>query len=241
MTATDSTTNHASAPQGHPATKAHRATGNAPGRPRKYPEGVKAHLKAVRAEKRAQQAAQAATVASASQSLAAQTPQTVQNSPRPLPPWLMTLQPYDTSEEVEKLIVEGDFELADLGTPCAHAKGLMSALLEHLTHKAAFEATGLKWSYLAIFCAWSDGFDRLYKRVLAKLDEKRVLVLKEAAYERAVKGNERGIYHDGRKIAVEYYPSDKMHELMLRGLDPATFGKVDGEGSQQAVQVNITL
>ena len=36
-------------------------------------------------------------------------------------------------------------------------------------------------------------------------------------------------------------PSDKMADLLLRGLDPATFGKVDSEGSQQAVQVNITL
>lgn len=221
-------TNDAASPSSPAKPQPHRATGKPTGRPRKYPEGVKAHLKALNAEKRAQQAA-----------IVAATPKAP--TVRPLPPWLMTVQPYDTSEEVEKLIVEGDFELADLGTPCAHAKGLMSALLEHLTHKAAFEATGLKWSYLAIFCAWSDGFDRLYKRVLAKLDEKRVLVLKEAAYERAVKGNERGIYHDGRKIAVEYYPSDKMHELMLRGLDPATFGKVDGDGSQQAVQVNITL
>jgi hypothetical protein len=32
-----------------------------------------------------------------------------------------------------------------------------------------------------------------------------------------------------------------MHELLLRGLDPATFGRASEEGNQQAVQVNITL
>lgn len=228
MTAQNHSTSPNSATQPQPATKSHRATGKPCGRPRKHPEGYKKHLQQVKALERAKQAA-----------IVAATPKLP--TVRPLPPWCQSVQPYPVNEEVEKMVISGGFDLADLGTPCAHAKGVLSALLEHLTHKAAFEVTGLKWSHLAIFCAWSSDFELLYKQVLLKLDEKRVLVLKEAAYERAVKGNERGVYHDGRKIAVEYYPSDKMHELLLRGLDPATFGKVDGEGNQQAVQVNITL
>jgi len=241
MTANNPSTSPASAPQPIPATKPHRATGNAPGRPRKHPEGYKAHLKAVRLANKAQQAAQAATVAPASQSLAAQAPQTVQNAPRPLPPYLQAVSPYPTSEEVTKLIVEGGFDLTELGTPCAHATGLLSALLELMTHKAAFEATGTRWSVLHMFCAWSSDFDRLYKVALRKLDEKRVQVLREAAFERAVTGAERGVWFNGVKVGAENVPSDKMTELMLRGLDPATFGKAGEDGNTQAVQVNITL
>ena len=211
------------------------------GRPRKYPEGVKAHLKALRAEKRAQQAAQLATVAASCQSLAAQAPQTVQNTPRPLPPYLQAVAPYPTSEEVEKMVVEGGFELTELGTPCAHATGLLSALLELLTHKAAFEATGTRWSVLHMFCAWSSDFERLYKAVLRKLDEKRVQVLRDEAFEWACSQKSKGVYHNGKRIDTEAVHSDKMHELMLRGLDPETFGKASEDGTSQAVQVNITL
>jgi len=232
MTATDTPTSPNSAPQPQPDTKSHRATGKPCGRPRKYPEGVKAHLKAVKAEKRAQQAATLAT-------LQASTP--VVPTVRPLPPSLINVAPYPTSEEVEKMVREGGFDLTELGQSCACATGLLSAILELLTHKAAFAATGLRWSILHLFCAWSSDFERLYRAALLKLDEKRVQVLREAAFERAVVGAERGVWFNGVKVGVENIQSDKMAELMLRGLDPSTFGKVDGEGNQQAVQVNITL
>ena len=218
-------TSHVNPTQPQPATKS-------PGRPRKHPEGCKAHLQAVKALNRANNAATLAT-------LQASTP--VAPTVRPLPPSLVGVSAYPVSVEVETMVMEGDFDLSELGQSYAHATGLLSAIIELLTHREAFEVTGLRWSTLHLFCAWSNDFDRLYRLVLRKLDEKRVQVLKEAAFDRAVKGNERGVYHDGKKIAVEYYPSDKMHELLLRGLDPATFGKVDNQCQQQAVQVNITL
>lgn len=232
MPAQNPSTSPASAPQPQPANNPHRATGKPCGRPRKYPEGVKAHLKAVKAEKRAQQAATLAT-------LQASTP--IAPTVRPLPPSLQAVSPYPTSEEVTKLIVDGGFDLTELGQSCACATGLLSAILELLTHKAAFKATGLRWSILHLFCAWSSDFERLYRVALVKLDEKRVQVLREAAFERAVVGAERGVWFNGVKVGVESVPSDKMNELMLRGLDPSTFGKASEDNQNQAVQVNITL
>ena len=232
MTAQNHSTSPASATQPQPDTKSHRATGKPCGRPRKYPEGVKAHIKAVRLANRAQQAATLAT-------LQASTP--IAPTVRPLPPSLQAVAPYPTSEEVQRLIVNGGFDLTELGQSCACATGLLSAILELLTHKAAFKATGLRWSILHLFCAWSSDFERLYRAALLKLDEKRVQVLREAAFERAVTGSERGVWFNGVKVGVENVPSDKMHELMLRGLDPETFGKAREDGQNQAVQVNITL
>jgi hypothetical protein len=81
----------------------------------------------------------------------------------------------------------------------------------------------------------------LYRAALLKLDNKRVQVLREAAFERAVVGAERGVWFNGVKVGAENIPSDKMAELMLRGLDPETFGKANEDNKSQAVQVNITL
>jgi len=139
------------------------------------------------------------------------------------------------------MVVEGGFDLTELGTSCAHATGLLSALLELMTHKAAFEATGTRWSVLHMFCAWCSDFDRLYRVALRKLDEKRVQVLRDEAFEWACSQKSKGVYHDGKRIDTEAVHSDKMHELLLRGLDPATFGKAGEDGNTQAVQVNITL
>lgn len=211
------------------------------GRPRKYPEGVKAHLKAVRLANRAQQAAQLATVAPASQSLTPATPQTVQKPPRPLPTYLQAVAPYPTSSLVEDEITGGGFDLTELGASCAHATGFLSALLECLTHNGAFDLCGFKWGVVANWEQLSPGFRDLYAVCLRKLDNLRVKVLKDAAFQRATVGTPRGIYWNGAKVAVEHYPSDKMHELLLRGLDPETFGKASEDGTSQAVQVNITL
>ena len=241
MTSENNDISHASASSPKP----HRSTGKPCGRPRKYPEGVKKHLKALNAEKRAQQATQASTVGPVSQSLTPSTPQNVVKPPaqtvRPLPNYLQAVSPYPTSEIVESEIVSGGFSLVDLGASCAHATGFLSALLEYLTHNVAFEVCGFRWGVVANWEQLSPGFRDLYAICLRKLDDLRVKVLKDAAFQRATVGSARGIYWNGAKVATEHYPSDKMTDLLLRGLDPATFGKVDGQGQQQAVQVNITL
>lgn len=43
------------------------------------------------------------------------------------------------------------------------------------------------------------------------------------------------------KVGEEYVPSDKMAELMLRGLDPATFGRVNEQGSGVGPKVIINV
>ena len=218
-------TSHVNPTQPQPATKS-------PGRPRKHPEGCKAHLQAVKALNRANNAATLAT-------LQASTP--VAPTVRPLPPYLQIVSPYPTSSLVEDEIKSGGFSLVELGASCAHATGFLSALLECLTHNGAFDRCGFKWGVVANWEQLSPGFRDLYAICLRKLDDLRVRVLKDAAFQRATVGTARGIYWNGAKVATEHCPSDKMHELLLRGLDPATFGKVDGQGQQQAVQVNITL
>ena len=238
MTATDHATSTASATQPIPVT-------NKGGRPRKHPEGYRAHMQAVRLANQAQQAAQLATVAATSQSLTPAMPQTVQKptvqTVRPLPPSLQTLSPYPTNEAVLITMSEGDFNLTDLGQSHAHATGFLSALLETGTHRKAFAATGMCWPHLHVFEGWCSGFGCLYRAILAKLDAQRVRVLRDEAYEWANSDKRRNIYHDGKIIDSEALHSDKMHDLLLRGLDPETFGKASEDGTSQAVQVNITL
>lgn len=136
---------------------------------------------------------------------------------------------------------EGDFSLTDLGQSHAHATGFLSALLETGTHRKAFEATGLCWPHLHVFEGWCSGFGCLYRAILAKLDAQRVRVLRDEAYEWANSDKRRNIYHDGKIIDSEALHSDKMHDLLLRGLDPETFGRASEDNQIQAVQVNITL
>jgi hypothetical protein len=160
---------------------------------------------------------------------------------RPLPPSLVNLPPYRSTEAVESAIAEGDFSLAGLGHSRAHAVGFLSALMELGTHRKALSATGLIWPHLHIFQGWCPAYGQLYRAILAKLDAQRIQILRDEAFEWATGGKSRGIYHDGKQIDTEAVHSDKLHDLLLRGLDPQTFGRAGNDAPQQAVQVNITL
>ena len=161
--------------------------------------------------------------------------------PRPLPPSLVGKPVLQTSDEVQQLVLEGDFDLGELGQSCTCALGLLSALLEHMTHKRAFEKSGLRWSTLGMFRAWCPDYDRLYRLVLVKLEETRVLVLRDEAFEWAAGHKKKGIYHDGKRIDEEVVHSDKMHDLLLRGLDPQTFGRVGDTENKAPIILNINV
>ena len=151
------------------------------------------------------------------------------NLPAPLP----------ASDDVE--MMANGVCLHTLGNLRAHALGFLSALLAQYTHRRAFAATGLSFCHISSWQALCPEFGQLYRLVLQEVDVRKAQVLEDEAFEWACSQKSKGIYHDGKRIDTEAVHSDKMHDLMLRGLLPGKYGKVDGEGSQQAVQVNITL
>lgn len=156
-----------------------------------------------------------------------------------LTPALRALKIYPCTDAVLEMMHKEDIRLEGLGESQAHALGLLSALLVEGSHKRAFERTGLCWPYIHIFGLWDEGFTRLYQAVLGVINSERVQILRDEAMERATKGQPRGVYWNGKQVATEYYPSDKLTELLLRGLDPETFGAAGDSGPSVAVQVNI--
>ena len=156
-----------------------------------------------------------------------------------LTPALRALKIYPCTDAVLEMMHKEDIRLEGLGESQAHALGLLSALLVEGSHKRAFERTGLCWPYIHIFGLWDEGFTRLYQAVLGVINSERVQILRDEAMERATKGQPRGVYWNGKQVATEYYPSDKLTELLLRGLDPETFGAAGESGPAVAVQVNI--
>lgn len=156
-------------------------------------------------------------------------------------PSVINLKPYPISKDLEsELEIEGNqIELSELGESQAHALGFLSALIETGRFGQAVQKTGLRWSIIHRFCAACPDYQRLYKAVMERLNETRVQLLRDVALDRALVGTPRGIYWNGQKVAEEVYPSDKMTELLLRGLDPETFGAAGESGPAVAVQVNI--
>lgn len=220
MPAVNPSTSPASAPQPQPATKS-------PGRPRK-PRNAAAQ-------------APASVIAPTGQAVAVATPQNVQNTPRPLPPSLVGVPAYSVSLEIEGEEQRGGFDLQELGLARAHALGFLSALLECCIHYEALERCGMAWGLIGYWEQLSPGFRGLYAVVLRLLDARRVQNLRDAAYKRATKGKAVGVWFNGKRVGEEQEPSDKMADLLLRGLDPETFGKAGEDNQSQAVQVNITL
>jgi hypothetical protein len=134
------------------------------------------------------------------------------------------------SDEVNGLANKRDLRL--LGNTLGHALGFVTALLEHLTHRKAMEVTGLSWSNVAFFKTVCPEFQELMIEVKALVDERRVEVLEDSAYNKSIEG--------AKLIPGHLPPSDTMHKVMLSALNPSRYGKEEG-GQRQAVQVNITL
>lgn len=181
------------------------------------------------------------TVLTAAAQPAGNTVANATESAKPLMPCLADVPVFPCDELVEYLVETGEYDLSGLGATRAHALGFLSALLDRLTHRAALRACGLPWGVVANWSQMSEGYRRLYHACRNILEEHRVQLLRDAAYERAVEGVRRGVWHNGAKVGDEIVYSDKLTELLLKGMDPETFGRVEDRDAGQRVQINITL
>lgn len=157
----------------------------------------------------------------------------------PMMPSLLRVAPYKVSDEVTDMLAVERPDLSALGECLDHALGFLAALLEHGRLKAALDACGVPWSIVRYFFRGCPDYWRIYQDIHEALNEQRVQALRDAAYDRATKGQPRGIYWDGKRIATEHYPSDKLAEFLLQGLDPDTFGAASEQGAGVAVQIHI--
>ena len=70
----------------------------------------------------------------------------------------------------------------------------------------------------------------------------RVQELKDSAYLWSVGAKVKQVFNSaGRAIGQEELHSDRMHALLLSGLDRAEFGAAGQGGGGAAVQINLTL
>ncbi len=154
--------------------------------------------------------------------------------------------PYPASDDIQAIIHRGQaggngYDLHELGQLRACAIGFLSALLQRLTHKSALEATGLQWLDIAHWQAHCPGYAQLYAAVRDEVDARKLQVIEDEAFEWAASMKRKGIYHEGKKVDEEAVHSDRLHEVLLRGMRPDRYGRLADQSSQQAVIINIDI
>lgn len=79
---------------------------------------------------------------------------------------------------------------------------------------------------------------RLRTRV-AEAEAKYIAELEKAAYERAVKGTKKGVYHMGKKVGEETVYSDKLLSDLLQASDSERYGKKSKVDNTTNINVEV--